>query len=153
MKERYEVNYMGFMNKIKNGDFSIIADNAFIESIKTIPLNNSQNSQINSIIELTQYIKASSYNDIGLNSNWNTKRERLNQSEISLNEDSLTPLIENMLFCRKNSIKAINEKYSLNIEVELSNIWKQKQQEIKTTIADLQDKEKNNEMGVKNENI
>ena len=45
------------------------------------------------------------------------------------------------------------EKYSLNIEVELSNIWKQKQQEIKTTIADLQDKEKNNEMGVKNENI
>ena len=70
-----------------------------------------------------------------------------------MNEDALTPLIENMLFCRKNSIQAINEKYSLNIEVELSNIWKQKQQEIKTTIADLQDKEKNNEMGVKNENI
>ena len=151
--DKTKLNAELFLNKIKNGDFSIIADNAFIESIKTIPLNNSQNSQINSIIELTQYIKASSYNDIGLNSNWNTKRERLNQSEISLNEDALTPLIENMLFCRKNSIKAINEKYSLNIEVELSNIWKQKQQEIKTTIADLQDKEKNNEMGVKNENI
>ena len=151
--DRTKLNAELFLNKIKNGDFSIIADNAFIESIKTIPLNNSQNSQINSIIELTQYIKASSYNDIGLNSNWNTKRERLNQSEISLNEDALTPLIENMLFCRKNSIQAINEKYSLNIEVELSNIWKQKQQEIKTTIADLQDKEKNNEMGVKNENI
>lgn len=134
-----------FLNKIKNGDFSIIADNAFLESIKSIPLNNTTNNQINNLIELTQYTKASAFNSIGLNANWNSKRERLNQSEISLNEDSLTPLIENMLYSRKQAIEAINEKYELNIEIDLSNVWKQKEQEIKTSIADLEDKENNND--------
>lgn len=146
-----------FLNKIKNGDFSIIADNAFLESIKSIPLNNTTNNQINNLIELTQYTKASAFNSIGLNANWNSKRERLNQSEISLNEDSLTPLIENMLYSRKQAIESINEKYELNIEVDLSNVWKQKEQEIKTSIADLKDKENNNESenkkGEENENV
>lgn len=146
-----------FLNKIKNGDFSIIADNAFLESIKSIPLNNTTNNQINNLMELTQYTKASAFNSIGLNANWNSKRERLNQSEISLNEDSLTPLIENMLYSRKQAIESINEKYDLNIEVDLSNVWKQKEQEIKTSIADLEDKENNNDsenkQGEENENV
>lgn len=146
-----------FLNKIKNGDFSIIADNAFLESIKSIPLNNTTNNQINNLMELTQYTKASAFNSIGLNANWNSKRERLNQSEISLNEDSLTPLIENMLYSRKQAVESINEKYELNIEVDLSNVWKQKEQEIKTSIADLEDKENNNDsenkQGEENENV
>ena len=146
-----------FLNKIKNGDFSIIADNAFLESIRSIPLNNTTNNQINNLMELTQYTKASAFNSIGLNANWNSKRERLNQSEISLNEDSLTPLIENMLYSRKQAIESINEKYELNIEVDLSNVWKQKEQEIKTSIADLEDKENNNDsenkQGEENENV
>ena len=146
-----------FLNKIKNGDFSIIADNAFLESIKSIPLNNTTNNQINNLMELTQYTKASAFNSIGLNANWNSKRERLNQSEISLNEDSLTPLIENMLYSRKQAIESINEKYELNIEIDLSNVWKQKEQEIKTSIADLEDKENNNDsenkQGEENENV
>lgn len=146
-----------FLNKIKNGDFSIIADNAFLESIKSIPLNNTTNNQINNLMELTQYTKASAFNSIGLNANWNSKRERLNQSEISLNEDSLTPLIENMLYSRKQAVESINEKYELNIEIDLSNVWKQKEQEIKTSIADLEDKENNNDsenkQGEENENV
>ena len=134
-----------FLNKIKNGDFSIIADNAFLESLKSIPLNNTNNNQINNLMELNQYIKASAFNSIGLNANWNSKRERLNQSEISLNEDSLMPLVENMFYSRQQAIKAINEKYDLNIEIDLANVWKQKEQATKTTIADLQDKEKFND--------
>ena len=143
--EKTKSNAEIFLNKINNGDFSIIADNAFLESIKSIPLSNTNSNQINNLMELNQYIKASAFNAIGLNSNWNSKRERLNTSEISLNEDSLTPLIENMLYSRKQAIQAIDEKYNLNIEVDLSNVWKQKEQEIKTTIADLQDKEQFND--------
>lgn len=142
--EKTKSNAELFLNKIKNGDFSIIADNAFLESLKSIPLNNA-NNQINNLMELNQYIKASAFNAIGLNANWNSKRERLNTSEISLNEDALTPLIENMLYSRRQAIKTINEKYGLNVEVDLSNIWKQKEQEIKTTIVDLQDKAKFND--------
>ena len=143
--EKTKSNAELFLNKIKNGDFSIIADNAFLESIKSIPLNNTNNNQINNLMELNQYIKASAFNSIGLNANWNSKRERLNQSEISLNEDSLMPLVENMLYSRQQAIKAINEKYDLNIEIDLANVWKQKEQATKTTIADLQDKEKFND--------
>lgn len=149
---RTKANAELFLNKIKNGDFSIIADNAFLESIKSIPLNNSQNNQINNLMELTQYVKASAFNSIGLNANWNAKRERLNTSEISLNEDSLTPLIDNMLYCRKSAIERVNKKYNLNISVDLSSVWKQKEQEIKTTIADLEDKEKANDQETKETN-
>lgn len=147
--EKTKSNAELFLNKIKNGDFSIIADNAFLESIKSIPLNNTNNNQINNLMELNQYIKASSFNSIGLNANWNSKRERLNQSEISLNEDSLMPLVENMLYSRQQAIKAINEKYDLNIEIDLSNVWKQKEQATETTIADLEDKEKFDEFAKK----
>lgn len=147
--EKTKSNAELFLNKIKNGDFSIIADNAFLESIKSIPLNNTNNNQINNLMELNQYIKASAFNSIGLNANWNSKRERLNQSEISLNEDSLMPLVENMLYSRQQAIKAINEKYDLNIEIDLANVWKQKEQATETTIADLEDKEKFNEFAKK----
>ena len=129
--EKTKSNAELFLSKIKNGDYSIIADNAFLESLKPIPLTTTSNNQINNLMELTQYIKASAFNSIGLNANWNSKRERLNTSEISLNEDSLIPLVENMLYSRKQAINAINEKYGLNIEVDLSSVWKEKEQEIK----------------------
>ena len=111
-----------FIEKIYNGEFSIIGSNAFFDGVE-IKGTTTQQNNTQSNIELTQYIKASAFNEIGLNSNFNMKRERLNTTELTLNENAIKPYIENMFNCRKQAIEKINEMYGLNIIVSMSTIW------------------------------
>lgn len=113
-----------FLNKIKNGDFSVIANSQFFDGVKLQALGNESNI-INQFIQLSQYIKASALNEIGINANFNMKKERLITSEVNINESALLPLVENMLECRKNACEKINNLFGLNIDVELSCVWKE----------------------------
>lgn len=111
-----------FINKIYDGEFSIIGSNAFFDGVDVKGLSNNQNhTQQN--IELTQYIRSMAFNEIGLNSNFNMKRERLNTTELTLNENAIKPFIENMYQCRLQAIEKINSMYGLNIELSMSSIW------------------------------
>ena len=91
------------------------------------------------MIELTQYIKASALNEIGLNANYNMKKERITEQEYTLNIDALMPFAENMLNCRKKAVEKINRMYGLNIEVSLNSVWEVNQSELEseTTLADM----------------
>ena len=80
--------------------------------------------QLKDTIETKQYLMGSWYNELGLNANYNMKREAINESEADLNEDSLLPFIDDMLEQRKILVKNLNEKFGTNIEVELSSSWK-----------------------------
>lgn len=113
-----------FLNKIKNGDFSVIANSQFFDGVKLQSLGN-ESQIINQFIQLSQYIKASALNEIGINANFNMKKERLITSEVQINESALLPLVENMLECRKNACVKINEMYGLNIDVELNCVWRE----------------------------
>ena len=75
------------------------------------------------LVQYQQYLKASLFNEIGLNANYNMKKERLISGEIEANADVLYPLIDNMLFCRNQGLEALNKKYGLNIGVELNSSW------------------------------
>ena len=69
-----------------------------------------------------------------MNANWNAKRESINSGEADLNDDILTPLIENMLNERQMACEKINAMFGTEISVELSGIWMQnKKQEILET--------------------
>lgn len=113
-----------FIDKIINGDFSIIAENAFLDGVKMQNAPVGHSKYITQFIELVQYYKASFLHEIGLNSNYNMKREHLNDEEILLNVDALLPFIDNMYHCRLNAINEINEKYNLNIIVDYNSAWK-----------------------------
>ena len=123
-----------FLEKILAGDFGVIAENAFLDGLK-LHQSNVNNVKINELIELNQYYKSNLLAEIGLNSNFNMKRERLNETEILLNNDDLLPFVENMLFERQNAVKRINEKYGLNIEVELKSVWKTEKENNEKTAA------------------
>lgn len=111
-----------FIDKIYNGEFSIIGSNAFFDGVEVKGLSNNQNhTQQN--IELTQYIRSMAFNEIGLNSNFNMKRERLNTTELTLNEKTLKPFIESMYQSRLQAVEKINQMYGLNITVTMSNLW------------------------------
>ena len=113
-----------FLKKILNGDFSVIGENAFFKGInmQTAPVSNSQ--YITQLVELIQYYKASMLNELGLNANYNMKRERLNLGEVSMNVDVLLPYVENMLNCRRDAINKVNYMFGTEITVDLNSSWK-----------------------------
>lgn len=112
-----------FLCKIENGEFSIIGENAFFKGVnmQTAPTTNSV--YITQLIELIQYYKASMYNELGLNANYNMKRERLNLGEVSMNVDVLLPYVDNMLKERQNAVEKINAMFDTEISVKLSSSW------------------------------
>lgn len=113
-----------FLDKINNGDYSVIGENAFFEGVRLQHITQGSSRYITQFIELVQYYKASFFHEIGLNSNYNMKRERLNVDEVAMNIDALLPFADNMFHCRLNAVKAINELYGLNVVVDYNSAWK-----------------------------
>ena len=112
-----------FIDKLESGEIYCIGENPFFEGIKVHSSMSGSAGLINQFIELEQYIKASCLNEIGLNANYNMKRESLNSAESALNDDFLIPLIDNMLACRKDFVDKVNDMYGTNITVELNSAW------------------------------
>lgn len=112
-----------YLKKLEEGDLGYIFESKLFESLKTSPMGSGGHVQLTELIELQQYLKASMYNEIGLNANFNMKRERLNSSEVEMNSDNLYPLVDNMLEHRRLALEEINEKYGLNITVEFNSSW------------------------------
>lgn len=92
-------------------------------------------SNIKDLIELRQYTKSSWYMELGIQSNYNMKRESLNSSETTMDESVLLPLIDDMLKSREDGLKQVNEKYGTNITVKLSSSWAKIREEIKNELA------------------
>lgn len=127
-----------FLRKIENGEFSIIGENAFFKGVnmQTAPTTNSV--YITQLIELIQYYKASMYNELGLNANYNMKRERLNLGEVSMNVDVLLPYVDNMLKERQNAVTKINAMFGTEISVKLSSSWGLERDNYNALAADLE---------------
>ena len=123
-----------FENVEEGTGYGIIVTKTFMEesSIDKVDMGFHQNMDLKEINETKQYILGSFYNDIGLNANYNMKRESINESEADLNEDALLPMIDDMLRCRKIGVEQINKLFGTNIEVELSSSWKKLRKEIET---------------------
>ena len=113
-----------YLKKLIDGELSVIAENAFFEGLKTHNDNASIASNLKTLIEFEQYLKASCLNEIGLNANWNAKREALNSSETGMNEASLLPFPIDMLKQRQTMVEAVNSLFGLNVTVELNEIWR-----------------------------
>ena len=124
-----------FIKKLIDGDFSCIAENTFLDGVKVHNVVTNA-SYIKDFIELNQYLKATAFNEIGLDANYNMKRERLTAGEVELNTSILIPLADDMLEQRRIAIDAINKKYGLNITVDLSSVWKMQKETVEKATAE-----------------
>lgn len=113
-----------------DGDISVIAENAIFDGVRVQSAQSSQSVTITNMTEFQQYLKGSLYNEVGLSSNFNMKRERLISSELDASEDSLFPLVYNMMRCRIEAVKKINEMFDLNIQVDFGSVWHFKNKEL-----------------------
>lgn len=141
-----------FFNKIVDGkDYGVIASKEFFDGIKTQDYY--KQPYIKDLIEAIQYIKGSWYNEIGLQATFNMKREAINETEATLNEDTLYPTIDTMLECRKIGVDKINAMFGTDIEVELDSVWKQNREQEHLTLREKQAEVDNLEGGVKDETV
>lgn len=143
-----------YLKKIVEGKVGVILSNKFLESLKgglnTIQYSG-QITSIKDLIELKQYTLASWFNQLGLNANYNMKRESINESEADLNTESLMPLIDDMLQCRQEGAEAVNKMFGTNIKVDLASAWKLQREEVDLLLDDL--KESNKEEIVTEEKV
>ena len=122
------------LRKIEDGDIAVIGtDESIVDNEHNLSeAFNSTHSvgTIKELIELKQYLLGSWYNELGLNANFNMKREAINESEADLNEDALLPLIDDMLESRKVAIEKVNAMFGTDIKIDLTSSWKKIREDI-----------------------
>ena len=111
------------LKDIEAGKQGVVSDSKVFDSFKAQALTKNAGTGITDLIELEQYLKASMFNEIGLNANYNMKRERLSESEVEMNGDNLYPLVDDMASNRKSGVERINNLFGTDIQVEFNSSW------------------------------
>lgn len=116
-----------YIKSLEDGRLASIQKRAFTDGIQINSSKSGQSNVVMQLVELQQYLKASWYNEIGLNSNFNMKREYLSPTEVSASDDIMLPLVDNMFYSRQQAVEAINKQFGTNISVEKDSAWENKQ--------------------------
>lgn len=118
-----------YLIDIEAGKLGVIADSKLLDAIKSQPYQGTTDKLI-SLIEYHQYINSKWENAVGINSNYNMKREALGDKETSANVASLLPFTDTMLSCRQEDFELSNKLLGTNISVELDSTWQDIQTEV-----------------------
>ena len=129
-----------YIDDICAGKLGVIGSPALLDAIKTQPFSTASNTNmVTNLIEAEQYYKASWFNEIGLNANYNMKRESINAGESQLNNDALLPLIDDMLNNRKDGAEKVNAMFGTNISVSFASSWEDNIEEIEAEQNSISD--------------
>lgn len=122
-----------YIKALEDGKLEAVMDQSMAtKGIRATNVSVQSANVIIQLIELQQYLKASWYNEIGLNANFNMKREYLSEEELMAQTDTLIPLIDDMLRCRQEAIEVVNSTFGTSISVEKNSAWENKQNELDT---------------------
>lgn len=126
---------------LKTGKLTSIVDDRYMEDgIKSVPFASTTPSQtIIQLLEERQYIRGSWYNDLGIQSNYNMKRETITSNENILNVDALLPLTDSMYEMRKIGLEKVEKMFGVKIDVDFDSSWKKLRTEIKLKEQEIAD--------------
>lgn len=114
------------LQQLYNGNPAVMIDDTILNCIS--PIKMADNASVATILQQTvetyQFWLANFYNSIGVNANFNMKRERLNTAEVNINDSALFVNVINMLNNRQQALEKINKMFGTNITVEISEEWK-----------------------------
>lgn len=89
-------------------------------NVNPVAASGGANQAIMNLIEAHQYILAQFFSEIGIISNFNMKRERLNTAEVEMNTGSLDINVQSMIGQLKKDIDKVNQLLSTSISIELN---------------------------------
>ena len=131
-----------WLKRLQDGNLGIIGEAPFLigNQDRALTVNQLSNvdGTITNLIEYEQYLKASLYNELGLQSNYNMKRESINAGESQLNEDMLHPLIDDMLRERQIALEKVNAMFGTNITVKFNSAWEINEREEEAAIDQIE---------------
>lgn len=134
-----------FMKDVEDGSkLGVILGDTWVDDNGDFRVNDyrkANTQDLKDVMELQQYLKASFWNDIGIQANYNMKREAINDSEAGMNEESLKPFIDDMLECRKEALEKINKQFGTNIMVKFSSSWVRREKIVSDETKDDQNDE------------
>lgn len=117
-----------YLKRLEDGENAVIGETAFFDGVNYHDSAH-PNNHMKDLIEYEQYLKASWFNEMGLDSNYNMKREKISESEVNQNSDALIPLMQDMLNNRKEGVERVNKMFGTSITVELNSVWKKEFEE------------------------
>ena len=129
-----------WLKQIKEGKLGVIGEASFTMTDKDLTVNQltGTDTTLTNLIEAMQYVKASLYNELGLQANYNMKREAINSGESQLTEDQLHPLIDNMLKERQEALEKVNAMFGTNISVTFNSAWEINEREEEAAIEQIE---------------
>lgn len=151
-----------FLQHVIEGKLGVISSNAMLDSFNAYRQTSAGGSSILPLIEHHQYIKSELLQDLGIDSNWNGKREAVNSAETALNQDYLMPLVDDMRRCREEGMEEASRIFpELNLKPEFDSTWFFNNKETEVELDNLEaegeaseevPEEEKKEEGEKNEN-
>lgn len=113
------------------GDPTIVVKSSLIDKLQGVPiLNNTANSHnLIELIEVQQYILSHFYEQIGIQTHDQMKRERLITAEINDNLDLCFLNVDDMLVTIQEGLKRVNEMFGTEITAKLNPIIERQREE------------------------
>lgn len=118
---------------LEDGDkLKAIVGKPLFDFLKTQDYNQASTttSNIKALIEAKQYIKSSFFMMLGINANYNMKRESLNENEIDADIFTLIPHIDNIKNTISKDLEDVNKMFNTDISIEFSSSWAKIEDEI-----------------------
>ena len=126
-----------YLKSMEKGELGVIGESPFFDGVKLQSPPSNNGSYLTQFIEYQQYLKGSIFNELGLVANYNMKREAIGKGESTLDQDAIIPLADNMLLCRQEDMKRVNELYGTDITVQFSSAWLENQIETESALIAL----------------
>lgn len=112
-----------YLKDLEEGKLGVVGETPFFEGLKLQSKNIGSGDYMIQFIELQQYLKGSLYNELGINANFNMKREALSGQELAMNDDALMPLIDDMLKQRRTMCDQLKEMFDIDVSVDYGSTW------------------------------
>lgn len=112
-----------YLKDLEEGKLGVVGETPFFEGLKLQSKNIGSGDYMIQFIELQQYLKGSLYNELGINANFNMKREALSGQELAMNDDALMPLIDDMLKQRRTMCDQLKEMFGIDVSVDYGSTW------------------------------
>ena len=144
----------GLLKDLEEGEISSMFDKNMLMNIGSVDLSDgTARNLMTQVLETEQYQKAAMFNDVGLQLNYNMKRETITSSEAQLGEGALLPLPDDMMEMRRIKCKELKDTFDLNWSVEFASAWKDLHKSIQVGIQVEESKIEGGENNVDQETV
>ena len=119
-------------NKMRLGNMDIVTDTPIINGFHTVDIAKDSNQTLTELIMCRENLLRSFFREIGVKFAID-KKERMITDEVTAENQLLTINLSDMLKCRKDGIKKVNEMFGTNIKVDISEEFKQDIERVNTS--------------------